>query len=297
MDGAVPSMRRRLVGALGSTRGPATGPAWTPALPPGRLLGLPGRGAVFVREHRPAAATGPPVLLLHGWTWSLDVNYFAVMPALAAAGIPFIGFDQRGHGRGLPAGRPFGIGDLAVDAVAVLDRLGVAEAVVCGYSLGGPVGLHLALAHPDRVAGLVLAGAALGYRQSVRDRTVWRLLAAAAPLARLGVGSSMPARYFGGAGALRPTSRGGGRGCAKNSRAPPSGERWRRAGPSAATTCEAGFRPFATCRPPSSSPRATRCAHRTGNDSCPASSAPAPSNYRTITTSRSPGRTPSPPRC
>lgn len=92
---------------------------------------------------------------------------------------------------------PFEIEDLAADAAAVLDQLGIDQVVVCGYSLGGPVGLHLALAHPDRVAGLVITGAALSYRQSLRDRSVWRLIAAAEPLARLGVGSSMPARYFG----------------------------------------------------------------------------------------------------
>ncbi len=197
MNGAVPGLGRRFIGALGSIRGPASPRLWTPVLPPGRRIVLPGRGEAFVRDHRPAGVAGPPVLLLHGWTWSLDVNYFAVMPELVAAGIPFVGFDQRGHGRGLPAGRPFEVADLAADAVAVLDHFGIARVLVCGYSLGGPVGLHLALAHPERVAGMVIAGAALSYRQSLRDRTVWRVLSGAAPLARLGVGSSMPARYFG----------------------------------------------------------------------------------------------------
>ncbi|MFG1644544.1 alpha/beta fold hydrolase [Amycolatopsis sp. NPDC049252] len=137
------------------------------------------------------------MLLLHGWSWSLDVNYFGVMPRLVADRVGFLGYDQRGHGRGLPADRPFEIEDLAADALALLDLLGIGKVIVSGYSLGGPVALHLALSHPDRVAGLALAATALNYRQTLRDRTVWRVLTAATPLARLGVGSSISARYFG----------------------------------------------------------------------------------------------------
>ncbi|MEU0795799.1 alpha/beta fold hydrolase [Amycolatopsis sp. NPDC005961] len=191
MDDAARRLRRRLLAALGSTRVEANGRSWDPGLPPGRLLTLPGKGELFVREHRPPGTTGPPVLLLHGWSWSLDVNYFGVMPELVAAGIPFVGHDQRGHGRGLASGRPFEIEDVAEDAAALLDFLGIEKVIVCGYSLGGPVGLHLALARPDLVAGLVLAATALSYRQSLRDRTVWRLIAAGAPLARLGFGRSI----------------------------------------------------------------------------------------------------------
>lgn len=197
MDEAVRTLRKRLFAALGPTRAPASDPTSVPSLPQGRLLTLPGRGELFVRDHRPADAVDPPVLLLHGWSWSLDVNYFGVMPRLVADRVGFLGYDQRGHGRGLPADRPFEIEDLAADALALLDLLGIGKVIVCGYSLGGPVGLHLALSCPDRVAGLVLAATALNYRQTLRDRTVWRVLTAATPLARLGLGASMSARYFG----------------------------------------------------------------------------------------------------
>lgn len=197
MDDAVRAMRHRLIAALGPTRVPVDDRRWAPSLPPGRLLTLPGRGELFVRDHRPAHAVGPPVLLLHGWSWSLDVNYFGVMPGFVAGHTAFVGYDQRGHGRGLRADRPFDIEDLAADASALLDLLGIEKVIVCGYSLGGPVGLHLALAHPDRVAGLVLAATSLNYRQTFRDRTVWRLLTATTPLTRIGLGSSISARYFG----------------------------------------------------------------------------------------------------
>jgi 3-oxoadipate enol-lactonase len=57
--------------------------------------------------------------------------------------------------------------------------------------------MSLALAHPDRVAGMVLGATALNYRQWWRDRIAWRVLQAAGPAARLRLGSSISARYFG----------------------------------------------------------------------------------------------------
>lgn len=159
------------------------------------MLQLPGRGQVFIREGHTGSG-GVPVLLLHAWTLSLDVNYYGLMPGVAAR-YPFVGLDHRGHGGGLPVNGPFTITDCAEDVLAVLDELGIDRVVACGYSLGGPVGLHLALAHPDRVAGLVLAGTALNYRQCWRDRTLWRILRSMTPLARVGLGSSISARYFG----------------------------------------------------------------------------------------------------
>ncbi|HEY1973946.1 MAG TPA: alpha/beta fold hydrolase [Pseudonocardia sp.] len=188
---------RRLVGSLRPTRPSRSNasPPWAPDLPPGRMLSLPGRGEVFIRESH-AGTGGVTVLLLHAWTLSLDVNYFGLMPGLAARH-PFVGLDHRGHAGGLPINGPFTIADCADDVLAVLDELGLDRVVVCGYSLGGPVGMHLALAHPERVAGLVLAATALNYRQWWRDRILWRLVKAVGPLARLGLGSSISARYFG----------------------------------------------------------------------------------------------------
>jgi 3-oxoadipate enol-lactonase len=189
---------RRLVGSLRPTRPRrrANSASWVPELPPGRMLALPGRGEIFIRESRTGSG-GVAVLLLHAWTLSLDVNYFGLMPGLAGRH-PFVGLDLRGHAGGLPIAGSFSIADCAGDVLAVLDELGLDRVVVCGYSLGGPIGLHLALAHPERVAGLVLAGTALSYNQWWRDRTFWRLLnAVGAPLARVGLGSSVSARYFG----------------------------------------------------------------------------------------------------
>src|SRR5204862_5245677 len=47
--------------------------------------------------------------------------------------------------------------DYAADVITMLDRLGIARAVVAGVSLGGYVALALARVAPQRLAGLVLA--------------------------------------------------------------------------------------------------------------------------------------------
>jgi 3-oxoadipate enol-lactonase len=65
-------------------------------------------------------------------------------------------YDHRGHGTAPRPPRPWRIGDLGDDVLALLDRLGVARAHFCGLSLGGMVGMWLAAHAPERVDRLVL---------------------------------------------------------------------------------------------------------------------------------------------
>jgi len=64
--------------------------------------------------------------------------------------------DNRGVGRSPLPGRPWTMADMADDVVAVLDALGIRRAVVAGISMGGMISQHVALRHPERVAGLLL---------------------------------------------------------------------------------------------------------------------------------------------
>jgi pimeloyl-ACP methyl ester carboxylesterase len=64
-------------------------------------------------------------------------------------------WDERGHG-GTPAEAPFTYWDSAHDALALLDHLGIEQAVFAGMSQGGFIALRAALTAPDRVRGLVL---------------------------------------------------------------------------------------------------------------------------------------------
>jgi 3-oxoadipate enol-lactonase len=81
-------------------------------------------------------------------------------------------FDQRGHGTSSAPAPPYTIERLGRDAVEVLDAFGVQRAALCGLSLGGVVGLWVAVHHPERVERLVLActAARVGTEQAWRDR-------------------------------------------------------------------------------------------------------------------------------
>jgi 3-oxoadipate enol-lactonase len=165
-----------------------------PALPPGLVVNLAGRGEVFVRDSGDTSA-GPPVLLLHGWTVSADLNFFSAYACLAES-YRVIALDHRGHGRGMRSLEPFSLEDCADDAAALLEQLGVSRVIVVGYSMGGPVGLLLARRHPGMVAGLVMQATALEWRHTPRERVVWRLLPVLDLSLRLGVGTSFVERII-----------------------------------------------------------------------------------------------------
>jgi len=128
------------------------------ALPPGRILHVPGRGEFFVRDT--GEADGSTVLLLHGWMFSSDLNWFTTYADLQAAGHRVIALDHRGHGRGLRSPEPFRLQDCADDAAAVLRELDATPALVVGYSLGGAVAQLVARDHPDVASGIVLCATA-----------------------------------------------------------------------------------------------------------------------------------------
>jgi pimeloyl-ACP methyl ester carboxylesterase len=65
--------------------------------------------------------------------------------------------DNRGVGRSDRTADSFAVADMAADVVAVLDAAGIRRAHVIGASLGGMVAQELAITHPERVDGLVLA--------------------------------------------------------------------------------------------------------------------------------------------
>lgn len=99
-----------------------------------------------------AAAT--PILLLHGLFGSLE-NLGAVERKLAQAH-QVHSLDLRNHGRS-PHADTMSYGEMAEDVRVYMDAHDIPRAVVIGHSMGGKVGMRLALDAPDRVARLVVA--------------------------------------------------------------------------------------------------------------------------------------------
>jgi proline iminopeptidase len=98
-----------------------------------------------------AAGDGPPLIMLHGGPGFSD--YMGLL-AGETADWRAIHYQQRGGAPSTLDG-PFTVGRHVADAVAVLDGLGIDQAIVLGHSWGGHLALQLAVAAPDRVAGLV----------------------------------------------------------------------------------------------------------------------------------------------
>jgi 3-oxoadipate enol-lactonase len=169
-------------------------PPVPPRLPPGRVVYLPGRGEVFVRDSGGAPAA-PAVLLLHGWTASADLNFFPVYECLAEA-YRVIALDLRGHGRGMRSTEPFTLEDCADDAAALLDQIGAGRVIVVGYSMGGPVGMLLARRHPGCVKALVMQATALEWRDAAHEWMVWRLMPVLELGLRLGTGADIVERVL-----------------------------------------------------------------------------------------------------
>jgi pimeloyl-ACP methyl ester carboxylesterase len=146
---------------------------------------VPDRGEMFVRylPGPPGAAT---VLLLHGWMASADINWLGAFPALAGK-YHVLAMDVRGHGRGIRSAEPFTLEDCADDAAALLHTLGIRDAIVAGYSMGGPISLLLARNHPRRVRGLVLIATAADIGRAGGERGMSLFVRLLGPLLRSGV--------------------------------------------------------------------------------------------------------------
>jgi 3-oxoadipate enol-lactonase len=96
---------------------------------------------------------GPAVVLSHGYL--MDSSMFDPQVAALAPEYRVITWDERGHG-GTTATGPFSYWDSAADVLALLDHLGIDQAVLGGMSQGGFISLRAAMLAPERVRGLIL---------------------------------------------------------------------------------------------------------------------------------------------
>jgi pimeloyl-ACP methyl ester carboxylesterase len=110
-------------------------------------------------------ATNPAILLIAGAGSSMLSWEDHFCERLAAGSRFVIRYDNRDTGRSISyaPGEPRYTGpDLVLDAVGILDALGVERAHVVGISMGGGIAQFVALDHPDRVASLTLISTSPG---------------------------------------------------------------------------------------------------------------------------------------
>jgi len=106
---------------------------------------------LYYEEH----GSGDPLLLIMGLAADSTAWMFQ-LPAFAERYRTIV-FDNRGIGRSAKPAGPYTIGGMADDTAGLLAAIGVERAHVVGVSMGGMIAQELALRHPERVRGLVLA--------------------------------------------------------------------------------------------------------------------------------------------
>ena len=106
---------------------------------------------MYYEVHGPDGGT--PVLLLNG-AYMTTGDFGPLLPGLAADRRVIVA-DPQAHGRTADADRPLTYEGMADDAAALLGHLGIAQADVVGYSMGGCAAIQLAIRHPQLVRALV----------------------------------------------------------------------------------------------------------------------------------------------
>jgi pimeloyl-ACP methyl ester carboxylesterase len=135
---------------------------------------------------------GQPLVLVHGGLGTTAM-FADLLPALAKTR-EVIAVKLQGHGHTADIDRPFSFEQLGDDVAALIQHLGLEQADVLGYSLGGGVAQQTAFRHPNVVRKLVVVSAP---HQSEgwypESRTGMRSMNAAA--AKAWVGSPMHQAY------------------------------------------------------------------------------------------------------
>jgi len=138
--------------------------------------------------------TGRPLVLIHGGLGVIGM-FAQVLPHLAESR-QVIGVELQGHGHTADIDRPFSYESMADDIASLIKHLGLENADVLGYSLGGGVAWQTAIRHPEVVRKLVLISSA-SKRDGWYPDDLAGMAAMSAEAARTWVGSPMHQAYAG----------------------------------------------------------------------------------------------------
>jgi 3-oxoadipate enol-lactonase len=99
--------------------------------------------------------SGQPVVLIHGHPF--DRRMWAPQLEALSGDFRLLAPDLPGYGASPPGPRKITMRELADAVLGLMDAVEIGRAAIVGLSMGGLVAMELALAHPERVDGLVLA--------------------------------------------------------------------------------------------------------------------------------------------
>jgi len=123
-----------------------------------------------VKIHYVEKGAGDPVVLIHGFSASYQMNWGlpGIIDALAT-NYHVIAIDNRGHGK---SGKPHEVDQygvkMAEDVIRLLDHLKIKKAHLVGYSMGGFITTNLLARHPERIASAVIGAA--GWHENPEPR-------------------------------------------------------------------------------------------------------------------------------
>lgn len=115
---------------------------------------------IYFEQH--GDGSSPPLVLIRG-TGADGTRWMPQVEAYSPE-VPCVIFDGRGVGRSDTTPAPYTVEQMAGDTLAVMDEVGIDAAHLAGSSLGGAIGLHLAVHAPDRVLTLQLHSSWLATR-------------------------------------------------------------------------------------------------------------------------------------
>jgi 3-oxoadipate enol-lactonase len=113
-----------------------------------------------VRTRYEESAPHPVPYLLFCNSLGTTLDMWALQLSGLSHSFRVLRYDIRGQGRSdVPPG-PYSISQLADDLIALLNQLGIHRVHFCGLSMGGMIGMSLALRYPDRLSKLILCNTA-----------------------------------------------------------------------------------------------------------------------------------------
>lgn len=121
-----------------------------PASRQGQYLDTADGASIFYQ----VTGEGEPLLLLHGYP--LSGALFARNVEVLSQEYQVITVDHRGYGLSLTPAVPDNVAIYASDAMAVLDELGIDQAIIGGHSMGGPITFEMYQMAPERFRGMIL---------------------------------------------------------------------------------------------------------------------------------------------